>query len=188
MLALLLLSLLQPAPHIARLGGEARLFAPTAILAALSGRCADFVPWRERDYMPLLRKDYIVSWRQAPFAVIGDFNGDGRPDAALAGQTPREGLLIALLSQGTAYRCRVVDAGARVKPADLDGHWLPGDSRDDDGLGTSLSYVAPGLYRSGYEPAPLRLQTAAFAESFYAKAAGIYHFDGRQFRWYVTAD
>lgn len=176
-------------PYLYRLGGEALLHLTPAMQASLTGSCADFKPWRDKDFMPLIRRDYRYTWQQAPFAVVGDLNGDRMPDAAILGHTAKETMSIALMSRGQGYQCVVLEHNApAIDPAKIDGNYLEGESADDNGLGYYLSYVAPGKYNSSYEKKALNLSQAAFREDYYAKMAGIHYWNGKAFGWYVTAD
>lgn len=176
-------------PYLYRLGGEAQLHLTPAMQAGLTGSCANFKPWREKDFMPLIRKDYRVTWQQAPFAVVGDLNGDRRLDAAILGHTAKETMTIALMSRGQSYQCVVLEHSSPVTdPAQNDGKFIEGESTDDKGWGYYLSYVAPGKYNSSYEKKALNLSHAAFREDYYAKMTGIHYWNGKAFGWYVTAD
>src|SRR4030095_573924 len=53
---------------------------------------------KQANYLPSLVKMYSFSDHQAPFAVIGDFNGDGSKDVVLQGYDKSNELLIAVLS------------------------------------------------------------------------------------------
>lgn len=180
-------------PFLYRLGGQARLALPAGMQACLQQTFPDFVPWRETDYMPVIRQDYAFDWRQAPFAVVGDLNGDQQPDVALAGHTAQATLLLAILSMRSnppaqdpwRYKVVVIDQGGLVDPARAGSQDGPAAEK---GLGVYLRYVPPGTYVSGYEKSPLRLKHGAFEEIFYAKAAGIYAWNGQAFAWFVTAD
>lgn len=68
----------------------------------------DFEPWDERFYVNM-PDAYEPSPRQVPWAVIGDFNGDGRTDVALAGRDDRDALVVMVLSTGRS-RYRAVEA------------------------------------------------------------------------------
>lgn len=173
-------------PHIYRLHNEYRLHLPAKMQNVLYKALPGFSPWREQDYMLLIRRDYVYSWRQAPFAVVGDFNGDKRPDAAIEGHTQREGVLVALLSSGSDWRAIVLERGPRPDPASLDYGW-PDEPEAAKGLSVWLTHVPPGRH-PGYDPQPLRLSHDAFEQHIFAKAAGIHHWNGKGFSWYVTAD
>jgi hypothetical protein len=93
----------------------------------------DFEPWTVDDYRGAL--EYEPSPRQVPWAVIGDFNGDGRADLAVAGRTDRDIVVVFVLSTGRS-RYRAVEA--EREPYD-----------PDDRLSIRvpvLTYMYPGRY------------------------------------------
>ena len=93
----------------------------------------DFEPWTARQYRPGLEYDF--SSRQLPWAVIGDFNGDGRPDVAIAGRTDRDVVIVFLLSSGRS-RYRAVEAERD-----------PYDSEDQGSARPPvMTYMYPGRY------------------------------------------
>lgn len=107
MLAVLsLLFALSPAIIATTGGRELSLTLP--MLRALDGWDPSFRPWHDRDYQPLLVRAYRHSSLQAPFAVVGDFNGDGRADVAIDGRTNTHTVTIVLLSNHEAYRVIVI--------------------------------------------------------------------------------
>jgi len=126
----------EPRPGIYRASdGEWRLDLPTAMEDALDRASRDFEPWTAEDYRRSETDGYAPSPRQTPWAVIGDFNGDGRMDAAVAGRDDRDALVIVILSTGTK-RYRAIRADA--EPYDPDE---PRSVRPP-----VLSYVYPGKY------------------------------------------
>ena len=93
----------------------------------------DFEAWTARDYGQ--GREYEPSPRQVPWAVIGDFNGDGRPDIAIAGRTDRDVVIVFLLSTGRS-RYRAVEA--EREPYD------PDDPRS--ARAPVMTYMYPGRY------------------------------------------
>jgi hypothetical protein len=67
---------------------------------ALDRASRDFEQWTDIDYRPSDVDGYDPSPRQVPWAVVGDFNHDGRLDVALAGRDDRDQLVIFILSSG----------------------------------------------------------------------------------------
>jgi hypothetical protein len=124
----------EPRPAIYRSpDGIWLLDLPTAMEDALDRYNRDFEPWTMRDYNGAMQ--YEPSPRQLPWAVIGDFNGDGRADAAVAGRTDRDLVVVFVLSSGRS-RYRAVEA--EREPYD-----------PDDRLSIrvpTLSYMYPGRY------------------------------------------
>jgi hypothetical protein len=94
----------------------------------------DFEMWSGENYRTGGSK-YEYSPRQTPWAVIGDFNGDGRTDIAVAGRTDDDALVLFVLSNGKR-RYRVVEADR--EPVD------PDDRRSV--RPPMLRYMYPGRY------------------------------------------
>lgn len=124
----------EPRPAIYRSPDGAWLVdLPPAMEDALDRYNRDFEPWTLDDYRGL--SDYEPSSRQLPWAVIGDFNGDGRPDLAIAGRTDRDLVLVFVLSSGrTRYRATEAEREP-YDPEDRTSVRLP-----------LLTYMYPGRY------------------------------------------
>jgi hypothetical protein len=124
----------EPRPAIYRSpDGIWLLDLPPAMEDALDRYNRDFDAWTVDDYRGVT--DYQPSPRQVPWAVIGDFNGDGREDVAVAGRTDRDLVVVFLLSSGRS-RYRAVEA--EREPYD-----------PDDRLSIRvplLTYLYPGRY------------------------------------------
>lgn len=136
----------EPRPAIYRgSDGVWRVDLPPAMEDALDRYNRDFDPWGLNDYGGLLRtlddREYAFSSRQTPWAVIGDFNGDGRYDIALSGRDDRDALVVLILSNGQRkYRAVELesepydpDDPRSVRPALLQylypGHYVIDDPR-----------------------------------------------------------
>jgi hypothetical protein len=124
----------EPRPAIYRSSdGIWLLDLPPAMEDALSRYNRDFEPWTLDDYRGIA--DYEPSPRQVPWAVIGDFNGDGRPDLAVAGRTDRDLVVVFILSSGRS-RYRAVEAERE-----------PYDPEDRTSIRVPLlTYMYPGRY------------------------------------------
>jgi hypothetical protein len=124
----------EPRPAIYRSADGAWLVdLPPAMEDALDRYNRDFEPWSLDNYPGL--PDYEPSPRQVPWAVIGDFNGDGRADLAIAGRTDRDVVLVFVLSSGRS-RYRAVEAERDpYDPDDRTSIRLP-----------LLTYMYPGRY------------------------------------------
>jgi hypothetical protein len=114
--------------------GAWRLDLAPEVEDALDRFDRDFEPWDARFY-PALPDGYEPTPRQVPWAVLGDFNGDGRTDVALAGRDDRDALVLVVLSTGRT-RYRVIEADR--DPLDPDD---PGSVR-----APVLWYMYPGRY------------------------------------------
>ena len=124
----------EPRPTISRSpNGIWLLDLPPAMEDALDRYNRDFEPWTQQDYRGL--PDYEPSPRQVPWAVIGDFNGDGRADLAVAGRTDRDVVVVFVLSSGRS-KYRAFDADREpYDPDDPLSIRLP-----------QLAYMYPGRY------------------------------------------
>ena len=125
----------EPRPMIFRsASGEWQLDLPPAMEDALDRVDRDFEAWTASDYA-YLPESYEPTPRQLPWAVVGDFNGDGRLDLAIAGRDDRDALVIVVLSSG---RSRYHAVEAEREPYDPDE---PRTIRLP-----VLSYLYPGRY------------------------------------------
>jgi hypothetical protein len=123
----------EPRPAIYRTQtGIWLLDLPPAMEDALDRYNRDFEAWSVENYP---RLDYAPSPRQVPWAVIGDFNGDGRADLAVAGRTDRDAVVVFVLSNGRA-RYRAVETERE-----------PYDPEDRFSIRAPvLTYMYPGRY------------------------------------------
>ena len=176
-----------PGPRIESGHGTCRLVMPKAMWAALERHAPGFTPFRFEQYAPhLFRRGpgwhYEVTERQAPFAVVGDFNGDKIKDVVVNGCTRRSCGPVAVLSQGKRFVASDVAPGAEQAPE----YPRPGDYPLED----VLRLVPPSVVHSPHlEPKPLVLKTDAVEEIYFEKAAAIYYFTGdRYFATYATSD
>src|SRR5919197_5021041 len=62
-------------PEFQRTEDGVQLHVPGATFRALQAAAPGFRPWRLSDYAPEVRSRYTFTMRQAPWAVIGDFDG-----------------------------------------------------------------------------------------------------------------
>jgi hypothetical protein len=72
-------------PRITNEGAE--IVLPDPMRQALQMAFPGFQHWPLPTYEPVLMRLYKITPHQTPFAVIGDFNGDGIQDIVLAGYT-----------------------------------------------------------------------------------------------------
>ena len=135
------ISLGTPARIVAGNSGH-RLVLTAAMLHALDAWDPTFRPWEDRDYQPGIISTLKFSSHEAPFAVFGDYNGDGHIDVAIDGRTKTNTVSIVLLSKGSAYRVIVLDETGLKDPKK---EWYGVDTdRRDYGLWIFLGRAWPG--------------------------------------------
>jgi hypothetical protein len=190
------------AQQITTRSSEPLLVLPETMAVVLQRFDPEFHPRRLKDYPPFLwrrpcspvpdctRFLYRPDARQAPFAVIGDFNGDRILDVVIDGDNRTTGRRIVLLSSRAGVQVTEIDQLSRIPPSVEASRDNPAAFRsdDEDGVSQGLSRVRPGTYKSSFETSPLVLTTDAFMETFYGKAAAIRYYRGGRWLRYVIAD
>src|SRR5437899_647477 len=83
-------------PRIANEEGAYVLVLPKSMQNAL--RKQGLTLWTLRDYRPEITGTYNYSDSQLPFAVIGDFNGDGLLDIVVQGRRDFKSVVVCLFS------------------------------------------------------------------------------------------
>ena len=165
-------------PTIARVDGQRALLLPDAMRAALKRYDPAFAPCPESHFMPSLLAHYHYTNRQAPFAAIGDFNGDSRQDVVVEGHTKEDFVTLVIFAGRSGARVVELSRGDQSNVID------PGD----EGHYMYLEFVPRGTHRSHWEPKPLVLTADAFSIIGYEKAAAICYYRGERFNYYATAD
>ncbi len=202
-----LLSLVLSVPHAAlaqrieRNGDNPALVLRAAMQAALQEFDSAFAPRQLSDYPPWLWQPrcaapsdchgplFQVTDRQALFAVVGDFNGDGVQDVVVDGDNGREGARLLIMSDGAGFRVeRLHPLG--VVPATIRRFRSQPRAADqgDLGVGQGLSLVEPGTITSHWEDGPLVLSTDAFIVSHFEKAGTLYYYRNGRWHQYTISD
>ncbi len=140
---------------------------------------------RETDYLPSVVSGYLFSNHQLPFAVIGDFNGDGVRDVVLQGYDKNNELVIAVLSNRGGSRVMEVVRSKLVDPQTES--YSVGD-HSENGLWIYLTFVPRGIVESPFAQRPLQLSTDAFELNYFEKASVLYYLTGQTFQKYVVSD
>jgi hypothetical protein len=162
------------APMIRRVGQDHRLTLPPATQTALEHAAPGFTPWTLDDYHQDIRQGYTFTMRQAPWAVIGDFNGDGTADVVIDGYTSTEELRVVVLSQSGGPRVLTLVSGPRQ-------HTL--QSRAE-----VLQFVAPGVVGTNFTDATKLIFTDAFNVYYWEKAGVMYYWEDGHFHEFATSD
>jgi hypothetical protein len=161
-------------PRIKQLGKDYQLSLPPATKAAIDRAVPGFNSWRLADYHSDVRQFYLFTMREAPWAVIGDFNGDGVDDVAMDGYTATKELRIVVLSHGGQSQVLTLEAGGRTPNA---------ESRYE-----VLQFVAPGKVGTNFSDDTKLIFTDAFNVYFWEKAGTMYYWEGDHFSLFGTSD
>jgi hypothetical protein len=105
---------------------EYKIILSSAIKNAVTVYDPDFVLWEQSDYRAENIRTYQFSLQSTPSAVIGDFNGDGKTDAVLAGRNTRGAAVLAIMSSSTAlYNVIPIHKGGRFDNFKQRGDSIP---------------------------------------------------------------
>jgi hypothetical protein len=187
--------------HIEARSGEPVLVLTAPMEAALRAFDTQFTVRRLSDYPPFMwrpectsspecaRGLYRLNPREAPFAVVGDFNGDGILDAVMDGDNLRRGRRIVLLSHRQSFSANEVDSPGRI-PDDIESSRSNrGASRDwEHGIDVGLSWAKPDTYRTPHESQTLVLQTDGFVVSYFEKASVLYYLRNGKWNKFTLSD
>ena len=82
--------------------------------------------WNYDEFATWVRQGFTPNDRAALSAILGDFNGDHRPDMVINGRTRYDGVIVVLLSDSAGYRAVEVsrwpgDTSASGMSADVPG-------------------------------------------------------------------
>lgn len=152
------------------------LALPDVMTHALATALPGFRSWQVTDYEPAMRRRRWYTRWHAPFAAIGDYNGDGVLDVVLMGTTDEDAMTVCVMSAGGAFTtlelARRAFGSKPVRPAP----------------GVVLSAFARGYVRSGHEDAPLDLRADAFVVNLLEKSAVVRYYEAGEFHQYAISD
>jgi hypothetical protein len=161
-------------PRIQRVGRDHVLQLPPAMRATIEAAAPGFQSWKFADYHPDVRQYYTFTMRQAPWAAIGDFNGDGTEDVVIDGYTATKELRVAVLSHPKKAQVLILDSLSRapkVYPRSV-----------------VLQFVAPGKVGTNFDEETKLIFADAFNVYYWEKAGSMYYWEDGQIKEFVTSD
>jgi|GEM_PF-4828593 len=171
-------------PIVRTVGHLHRILLPPAIAKALLTYDSSFQCWSETDYSISLIRFFKFSGSAAPFAAIGDFNGDGLTDVALHGSTRASEVVIVVLSKiREPYQVQQI----KRSPKPALRACPPGNQ--ECGLDTFVRMTPRGTHFTGaFAGHPLTLKHDAFQVECWEKSAELYYWKGGKFHTYIKGD
>lgn len=159
-------------PFIKEVEGLYIIALPERMDSTLHEYYPDFCIYRQDDYRSDLVEFYTFTGRQAPFGVIGDFNGDTIIDVALYGHDKEYEMALCILSEGNGYTIKEVSKKR---------------FHEDEKKWVYLTLFSPNKVSSPYEDYTLELKTDAIGLMWWEKAGCIcYHKDGEFVRYTIS--
>lgn len=181
-----------------RIEVEYKVFLSTGMKAALKKYDPEFKIWRPQDFGAIWRGLYeYKSFQpsrsflayQTPSAVIGDFNGDGIPDAALSGHTKTYIARLVVLSKGKIYEVIVIDKSSFEHPYSDMEYMDFQNGKKNWQIEGSLELVKPGKIKAepAYNRPEIDLKTDAFQYGG-ESASSLYYYSNGKFLEYALSD
>lgn len=155
---------------------------------ALESHAPGFMPWKRSDFAQDCGASdalYKCDSMQAPFAVIGDFNGDHLKDIVISGHDKQYTLVLCLLTEKDSFRVVEIE---RSKGVPDPKKRLPQQLDSEVGLQEYLIHVSPRQLKTDWEEQPLKLETNAFEMIYCGKASELYYYKDGAFHTYTTSD
>lgn len=151
--------------------GPVRLVLPARFEAALAGFSPGFRRWPDSEFIESVREGYPYTARQAPSAVIGDFNADEVSDAAVLGTIGSDRVVLALLDSSGSVRISELARAPHVRT------WINTGARNESGewLFLRLRTVREATRCAGvnYEDR----DGEAIVLEYFGKASTVYYLD-----------
>ena len=163
------------APIVVKRDGVPVLEIPTAGLRAIDIAVPGFIPWSIADYTQDIQSEYQATSRQLPWAVIGDFDGDGRSDLVLDGHTGERQYRLCLWGGADSARVAIISDEA-FGPSSVPRDFV-------------LMYRSPGVHFSNWEDDEyVSLFNDAFLAYYYGKSGGIMYWSQGEWKAFHAVD
>ena len=162
-----------PGPVIVQNGSRHELVLPNAMERAIQDAVPGFEPWTLDAYDDDIQKHYSFTSRQAPWAVIGDFDGDGLPDLILDGHSGPKCFRLCVWGRATAPN--VGTLASRVCGPVVRS-------------GAVLMFVAPGEQGTNFSDDTTFIYTDAYLDYIWEKAGSTWYWKGGKWNEFVSSD
>jgi hypothetical protein len=160
-------------PAVVKSSGRFELVLPPEMSAAIQTAVPGFRTETLASYHSDIQKYYRFTSRQAPWAVVGDFDGDGRPDVILDGHV--------------GDRCYRLCVWGRHSPA-VDTLSVRACNRGATGLGSVLMFVAPGERGTNFSDDVVFIYTDAYDAYHWEKAGSTWYWKDGRWNEFTSSD
>ena len=161
-----------PCPIVEQTGSGFALRLPTTFQHCLLEAAPGFRPWSLADYSEDIRTGYRFSLRQTPWAVTGDFNGDGWCDLVIDGHVATRSCRLVVWG-GTKPTASAIETSA-LSPG------VP--------LSSALEFCRPGHIESNFSDDSMDLFTDGFSDNDWQEAAVLHFWRNGHFEDFQTDD
>jgi hypothetical protein len=165
----------QQGPLVQRGERGFEVVVPPALQAAIEKRLPGFAFWTINDYGWGIPESYEFTMRQAPWAVVGDFDGDGFTDLVAEGHAGDRAYRICAWGGTREQNVLILEQSSH-------------GAADTTKLGTVLEYVVPGTQVTNYSDEEMFIWTDAFLEYIWEKAGAIHYWEDGKFKLFASAD
>ncbi len=183
-LAVALSATTAPCPVVEKSAAGFTLRLPSTFRQAIHQAVPGFQSWTLADYEGDIRKFYSFTMRQAPWAVIGDFDGDGWCDLVIDGHDGSKDYRLVVWG-GERLRVQLLptsEARRQEKARRIAGKGAGG------GRESVLEYYGPGHIETNFNDSSKELFTDAFNDYDWERGGALYFWKDGRFEQFITSD